>query len=125
MQHGQTIRLIEGRGDLGEPAVRSVADGTRDVIAHGVTEALLDLVREGRGDIAGRHRGGELVNGAHGINGEHVVGAARKAVVYQWEARKRCPSPVFWQRIDALCRTDDARSRAAHTRQACAVTPTT
>ena len=53
------------------------------------------------------------------------VGAARKAVVYQWEARKRCPSPVFWQRIDALCRTDDARSRAAHTRQACAVTPTT
>ncbi len=40
-------------GDLGEPAVRGVADGTRDVIAHGVTEALLDLVREGRGDIAG------------------------------------------------------------------------
>ena len=36
------------------------------------------------------------------------VGAARKAVVYQWEARKRCPSPVFWQRIDTLCRTDDA-----------------
>ena len=48
MQHGQTIRLVEVRGDLGEPAVRSVADGTRDVIAHGVTEALLDLVREGR-----------------------------------------------------------------------------
>ena len=36
------------------------------------------------------------------------VGAARKAVVYQWEARKRCPSPVFWQRIATLCRTDDA-----------------
>ena len=36
------------------------------------------------------------------------VGAARKAVVYQWEARKRCPSPVFWQRIDTLCRTDAA-----------------
>ena len=35
------------------------------------------------------------------------VGAARKVVVYQWEARKRCPSPVFWQRIDTLCRTDD------------------
>ena len=28
-----------------------------------------------------------------------LVGAARKAVVYQWEARKRCPSPVFWCRI--------------------------
>ena len=36
------------------------------------------------------------------------VGAARKAVVYQWETRKRCPSPVFWQRIDTLCSTDDA-----------------
>ena len=31
------------------------------------------------------------------------VGAAGKAVVYQWEARKRCPSPVFWQRIEQLC----------------------
>ena len=37
------------------------------------------------------------------------VGAARKAVVYQWETRKRCPSPVFWQRIEILYRTDDAR----------------
>ena len=31
-----------------------------------------------------------------------LVGAAHKAVVYQWEARKRCPSPVFWQRLAAL-----------------------
>jgi DNA-binding transcriptional regulator YiaG len=30
------------------------------------------------------------------------IGAARKAVVYQWESRKRRPSPVFWQRIVAL-----------------------
>lgn len=30
------------------------------------------------------------------------VGAARKAVVYQWESRKRCPSPVFWERIREL-----------------------
>ena len=30
------------------------------------------------------------------------VGAAGKAVVYQWESRKRTPSPVFWQRIQAL-----------------------
>ena len=30
------------------------------------------------------------------------IGAARKAVVYQWESRKRTPSPVFWQRIQAL-----------------------
>jgi DNA-binding transcriptional regulator YiaG len=35
----------------------------------------------------------------------HHVGAACKAVVYQWEARKRCPSPVFWQRIRALERS--------------------
>jgi len=27
------------------------------------------------------------------------LGAAGKAVVYQWESRKRTPSPVFWQRI--------------------------
>ena len=33
-----------------------------------------------------------------------LVGAAQKAVVYQWEARKRTPSPVFWQRIAALHR---------------------
>ena len=31
-----------------------------------------------------------------------LVGAARKAVVYQWEARKRTTSPLFWQRIAAL-----------------------
>ena len=31
-----------------------------------------------------------------------LVGAARKAVVYQWEARKRTPSPLFWQRLVAL-----------------------
>ena len=31
-----------------------------------------------------------------------LVGAARKAVVYQWEARKRTPSPLFWQRLTAL-----------------------
>lgn len=30
------------------------------------------------------------------------VGAANKAVIYQWESRKRCPTPVFWQRIAAL-----------------------
>ena len=27
------------------------------------------------------------------------IGAASKAVVYQWEVRKRTPSPVFWQRL--------------------------
>ena len=31
-----------------------------------------------------------------------LLGAAHKAVVYQWEARKRCPSPVFWARIHAV-----------------------
>jgi DNA-binding transcriptional regulator YiaG len=30
------------------------------------------------------------------------IGAASKAVVYQWESRKRKPSPVFWQKIAAL-----------------------
>lgn len=27
------------------------------------------------------------------------IGAAGKAVVYQWESSKRTPSPVFWDRI--------------------------
>jgi DNA-binding XRE family transcriptional regulator len=30
------------------------------------------------------------------------VGAAGKAVVYQWESGKRRPSPVFWLRIERL-----------------------
>jgi DNA-binding transcriptional regulator YiaG len=30
------------------------------------------------------------------------IGAAGKAVVYQWESRKRKPSSVFWRRIEAL-----------------------
>lgn len=30
------------------------------------------------------------------------IGAAGKAVVYQWESRKRAPSPVFWREIEAL-----------------------
>jgi DNA-binding transcriptional regulator YiaG len=37
------------------------------------------------------------------------VGAARKAVVYQWESGKRCPSPVFWQRIQQLRPTSGSR----------------
>ena len=32
------------------------------------------------------------------------VGAASKAVVYQWESGKRKPSPVFWLRIVRLQR---------------------
>ena len=52
------------------------------MIAHGVTEALLDLVREGRGDIAGRDRGGELVNGAHGIDGQYVENRCDNTVVH-------------------------------------------
>ena len=39
-----------------------------------------------------------------------LVGAARKAVVYQWETRRRCPSPVFWTRIQKLAGTDSAES---------------
>ncbi len=32
------------------------------------------------------------------------VGAASKAVVYQWESGKRKPSPVFWLRVEQLRR---------------------
>ena len=37
------------------------------------------------------------------------MGAARKAVVYQWESRKRCPSPLFWRRILDLGVADGAQ----------------
>lgn len=32
------------------------------------------------------------------------IGAANKAVIYQWESRKRRPSPVLWQRVMALAK---------------------
>jgi hypothetical protein len=42
------------------------------------------------------------------------IGAADKAVVYQWESRKRTPSPVLWQRVlelecePAVCQVNTA-----------------
>ena len=51
------------------------------------------------------------------------VSAAHKAVVYQWEARKRMPSPLFWQRLTALLAptvspsTTGARTRDAFGRR--------
>jgi transcriptional regulator with XRE-family HTH domain len=39
------------------------------------------------------------------------IGAASKAVVYQWESKKRKPSPVFWQRIEELEKTSIAARR--------------
>ncbi len=42
-----------------------------------------------------------------------LVGAARKAVVYQWESRKRCPSPVFWKRVRDLDAADGAPEACA------------
>jgi ribosome-binding protein aMBF1 (putative translation factor) len=35
------------------------------------------------------------------------IGAANKAVIYQWESRRRTPSPVLWTRVQALCRAND------------------
>ncbi len=41
----------------------------------------------------------------------HRIGAAGKAVIYQWESRKRKPSPVLWQRLLA-CQDVAARSKS-------------
>jgi DNA-binding XRE family transcriptional regulator len=30
------------------------------------------------------------------------IGAANKAVIYQWETRRRTPSVVFWVRVEQL-----------------------
>ena len=39
----------------------------------------------------------------------HRIGAANKAVIYQWETRRRTPSPVFWKRVEALSARLDTR----------------
>jgi DNA-binding transcriptional regulator YiaG len=51
-----------------------------------------------------------------------ALGAASKAVIYQWESRKRVPSPIFWRKILRLQGLDtaglpDARSGARVNRQ--------
>jgi DNA-binding transcriptional regulator YiaG len=37
------------------------------------------------------------------------LGAASKAVVYQWESGKRRPSPVFWLRVERLSRLSQSK----------------
>ncbi len=44
------------------------------------------------------------------------IGAAGKAVVYQWESRKRTPSPVLWQRILDLERRPVASVKRTQTK---------
>ena len=58
----------------------------------------------GEGEWAAAKHGGRGVCGLSWTQLATLVSAARKAVVYQWEARKRTPSPLFWQRIAALYR---------------------
>lgn len=41
-----------------------------------------------------------------------LIGAANKAVVYQWESGKRTPSPVFWERVLALTRLRSSQRHA-------------
>ncbi len=53
-------------------------------------------------DYAAKLRGLRLWLGLTLGDFAHKVGAAGKAVVYQWESGKRRPSPVFWQRIEGL-----------------------
>ena len=36
------------------------------------------------------------------------IGAANKSVIYQWEARRRTPSVVFWARVEQLARASDS-----------------
>ena len=49
----------------------------------------------------------------------HRLGAASKAVVYQWESRKRTPSPVFWRRVEKLAgASSDVRPSSGRVEQA-------
>jgi DNA-binding transcriptional regulator YiaG len=43
-----------------------------------------------------------------------AIGAAGKAVVYQWESRKRTPSPVLWREIEGL-RSERGSTRVLNT----------
>ena len=63
-------------------------------------------VRGGCTAFCGEPLGGSLAHEPEG-------GAAGKAVIYQWESRKRQPSPVFWTRIDQLRADADAAGREA------------
>jgi transcriptional regulator with XRE-family HTH domain len=40
-----------------------------------------------------------------------AIGVAGKAVIYQWESRRRKPSAALWARIQALPSADDAKHR--------------
>jgi DNA-binding transcriptional regulator YiaG len=51
------------------------------------------------------------------------IGAANKAVVYQWESRQRTPSPVFWQRVEALSGTSLDTPRVQTSRRGLAHRP--
>ena len=74
--YGRTVRLSDRRAPLTWASVPDDYD------------AQIRAVRRARGLSQG-----QLAT---------LVGAAHKAVVYQWEARKRTPSPLFWQRLAAL-----------------------
>jgi DNA-binding transcriptional regulator YiaG len=45
------------------------------------------------------------------------IGAANKAVVYQWESGNRKPSPVFWEKIQGMEMFPPKASRAQGTGQ--------
>ena len=47
------------------------------------------------------------------------IGAAGKAVIYQWESRQRRPSAVFWQRIEVLGATTSADAALIFRRRRC------
>jgi DNA-binding XRE family transcriptional regulator len=64
--------------------------------------ATLPKLAEVPDDYAARIRGLRLWLDMTLNDFAKYIGAANKAVVYQWESGKRKPSPVFWDRIDAV-----------------------
>lgn len=80
----EDITGLAGEAEPEEPVAVAPKDCDRRIVA------LRQRLRLSQGELAA------------------AVGAAGKAVVYQWESRKRCPSPVFWARIELL---EHARGR--------------
>ena len=72
-------------------AGQSVCPAPLPTVPHNYDQQLRALRRRLRLTQAGLARG---------------IGAAGKAVIYQWESRKRTPSPVLWKRVLQLQRRD-------------------
>jgi DNA-binding XRE family transcriptional regulator len=110
VRRGRLAVRLSGRSVFGRPLqLATRAEGLRFRREHfGVPErtrpghSTPPKLAEVPGDYAARIRGLRLWLDMTLDDFARHIGAANKAVIYQWESGKRKPSPVFWERIDEL-----------------------